>query len=575
MDTETYVHRVEGNKTFHRLRLGHALYQRWRPSRSKHTEHWLEFTEPVEFWEWLDATVPHRATVWVMSCNLAFDFHILDGWKYIPAQGAKVQFYYAGFKTTIIQCRALKRRLLFIDTINVLPVSVAKLGEHLGLPKMDIDWRSKDTELVSAYCRRDVEIIRDGWNGFCDFIEGNDFGPVSMTLASQAMNTFSYRFMKQPIFIHGNEKVCALERAGYFGGRTEALHIGRYDRSQIFVLDVNAMYPAVMRNNMYPYRFKGSGRHLPLRALPDKLDRYAVVARVRLDTDEPAYPYRGVRTLFPIGKFTTTLTMPELRYAVQHGHVREVLEWADYDKDDLFTEYVDTVLALRKQYAKQNNALYVFICKRLSNSFYGKFGQLSTEWIDAYHNGTVDSYAGIYHDTVTGKSSMERCFFGWVQREGDTTESRNSFPAICAHVTGYARMRLWSLMKRVPPHQLLYVDTDSLMVTPRGMKALAPEIKPKQTGKLKLEDVYKWIEIYTTKDYKSDKAVKLKGVPASAEEIRPGVYRHEWFPGFATMLRERISGEFPIITTVKTLKREYLKGNISKQGWVTPFTFQE
>ncbi|GAJ05106.1 unnamed protein product, partial [marine sediment metagenome] len=104
MDTEAYVHRVEGPREYQRLRLGHALYQRWRPGRKKPTEHWLEFTKSGEFWDWLYEVTPRRATVWIMSCNLSYDFHILDGWKWIPVFGARVQFFHAGFKVAIIQC---------------------------------------------------------------------------------------------------------------------------------------------------------------------------------------------------------------------------------------------------------------------------------------------------------------------------------------------------------------------------------------------------------------------------------------------------------------------------------------
>jgi len=41
------------------------------------------------------------------------------------------------------------------------------------------------------------------------------------------------------------------------------------------------------------------------------------------------------------------------------------------------------------------------------------------------------------------------------------------------------------------------------------------------------------------------------------------------------LLRERVSGEYPVMTVEKHLKREYLKGNIDKYGKVTPFCLDE
>jgi len=87
------------------------------------------------------------------------------------------------------------------------------------------------------------------------------------------------------------------------------------------------MYPFVMREMYYPTAVCGQTKHATINDVGKWCEEKCVVARVLLDTDEPAYGVRSKTNIyFPIGQFMTTLTTPDLKFAIARGHVVHIDE---------------------------------------------------------------------------------------------------------------------------------------------------------------------------------------------------------------------------------------------------------
>jgi hypothetical protein len=136
-----------------------------------------------------------------------------------------------------------------------------------------------------------------------------------------------------------------------------------------------------------------------------------------------------------------------------------------------------------------------------------------------------------------------------------------------------------------------YTDTDSLFTNKIGYERLNRKgyIDNNAIGKLKLEGTSNRITIFGPKDYEFGMARVTKGIRKNAVALcgecgqplsgRRGAgcsthitenvssYRQVQFEGIKGVLRRENSPHIDVSTVVKTLKREYLKGTISADGW--------
>jgi hypothetical protein len=408
---------------------------------------------------------------------------------------------------------------------------------------------------------------------FRDFVRGADMGTMAPTLASQAMNAFRHRFMRHEIALHCDETALALERRAYYGGRVECFRVGEHTGS-FHKLDVNSMYPAVMRGNPYPTKLRWVRRNVTHQQMRAWIDAgYLVCADCEIETDTPCYPVimDGV-LLYPTGRFVTALCTPEIVQAMARGHLRDVRLVSVYECASIFDGYVDWFYPRKRD---ESDPILQYMYKIFLNALYGKFGQRAHDYdaIGTVDDATLFSTQSAYN-TVTGAWETVKLCGGTIYRErvAETAvdgEAYNSFTAIAAHVTSYARVRLWGLIERAGTEHVYYCDTDSLFVDDAGLAALASEIDPRVLGALKNEGTASVIELRNPKDYTFDGAVKRKGVPKASAVMPDGSYRTVQWPSFSGMMRR--GGEYQNVVRYKHLDTVYKKAWVYPGGVTRPF----
>jgi len=301
------------------------------------------------------------------------------------------------------------------------------------------------------------------------------------------------------------------------------------------------------------------------------LKKHAVVARVRICTDEPVYAVKADRTIFPVGTFDTTLCTPELRYAVDHGHVVRVYDTVEYEQANIFSSWVTTMYALRQDFKADGNRTYEQMVKYLMNSLYGKFGQKAEDWVKIGKAPNEPDREEMILYKPPKRPTRLRYLLGEVFELKRYSEAFNSFPAISAHVTAYARLYLWELMEACGHGNYVYCDTDSLMVTEQGRANLAPYLSDTELGKLKCEKTVQNLVIYGLKDYVADEKIAIKGVRKSAKKVSDGVYIQEQWPSFKGIFKGPDANEYVVKKVTKHLTRKYTKGDVGTDGRITPF----
>ncbi|GAI65844.1 unnamed protein product, partial [marine sediment metagenome] len=429
-------------------------------------------------------------------------------------------------------------------------------------------------ELID-YCRNDVVIEYENFRQFIRFLEGNNISRLCYTRASTAMAAYLLRHYHIPIYIHNNAEAIKLERDSYKGGRCECFYIGKLNHEPHYVLDVNSLYPFVMRNNEYPVKYSCIMPSMSVKDLTEYIKTMAVVARVIIDTNEPVYAIRRDRTLFPIGIFETVLTTPELKYALEHGHIKRVYDCVLYERANIFKSYVDTIYTLRQDFKSAGVAVYENLCKYLLNSLYGKFGQKAENWIKIGNCPDEPDREEMLFTYGSNKVMRIRYLLGELFELKSYSEAFNSFPAISSHVTAYGRMYLWSLMQLAGTGNYFYGDTDSLIVNEKGMDNLTPVLNDTKLGFMKHEETIHKLIIHGLKDYEKDSKVVIKGIRKNAVKIGEGVYQQEQWSSFKGLLHSGDINTYTVKNVTKHLTRNYTKGIVTDSGVVKPISLAE
>jgi len=505
------------------LRLGAAVLCRISRDGKLSEQEWAEFHSYGEFYQLLDRWSAGRKLTLVASHDLYYDLMLMAGFDELARRDWVLGCPYTGGDVQVLSVVRPGRRLLMFSVTNLFPGSLEDLGDLVGLAAQDVSCNDHSDQQLMAGCRQNVQILVRAFHGWLAFLKRHDLGAFRITLGSAALEAYRHRYMDHLIMTHHDPEVSALEREAYFGGRSEAKYQGRLDGRCFLVLDVNSMYPSVMRDNEYPSLLVETWERISIEFLEHKLQKYALIADVDLDTELPWFPTRhDGRLLFPVGQFRTTLCTPELKLALDCGAVRKVHRMAVYKKAPLFRRYVDELYKLRREFQDQGQVIYAEITKRLLNSLYGKFGQW--KWRNK-RLGRVppnDVRMGMGKDLETGEIFRVIRIGGWeweIRRQG---EAYHALVAIAAHVTSYTRVKLLEMMDQVPAGHLYYVNTDSLIVDDRGLERIEHLVDERRLGALKVQAISPWLEIRAPGSYSVHGRDRRAGIRADAEPVAPG-----------------------------------------------------
>jgi len=573
-DTETLQYENEDKSIRQEFKLGWACYYRRAYGRHVEKTDWFFFDNKAAFWNFVFRNNAPKEKLWTIARNIVFDFTVVDGWTFLRHEGYKLKFFHNNGVSVIVSVHNRSKSIVFLDSMNWFVESLEQTGKRIGVPKMKIDFATCTNEELSVYCRNDVRIELENFKSFIRFLEGNKISRVCYTKASTAMAAYLFRHYNTDIYIHNNGEAIKLERESYKGGRCECFYLGELSDDNYYILDVNSLYPYVMRNNQYPIKYIKIYHNITVNELLEHTKNNAIIAKVRIETDEPTYAIKDKRTIFPIGTFTTTLCTPELIYALAHNHITDVFDMVVYEQANIFTSYVDSFYALRNDFKSAGVYEYERLCKVLLNSLYGKFGQKGENWLKVGEAPNESDREEIIFRSNPRLVTRLRYLLGEVFELKGYSEAFDSFPAIASHVTAYGRLHLWSLMQQAGEDNYFYCDTDSLIVNEQGLSNLKHKLNDSELGYLKTENFSWSLTIRGLKDYTFGSKIVIKGIRKSAKLLSEGVYSQQTWPTFKGILKSGNTDIYTVKNTVKHLCREYTKGNVLDSGKITPFILE-
>jgi len=573
VDTETFPIKLDEETEKHNLRLGYAIY--WDRRRDK--KDYFYFEDPLSFWEFVKSKLKKKSKIFIFAHNFDFDFQILKGWDLLPKviDGDFNKTIFDGNRFIIEYKAKLPTTLSLISTTNFFKVKLKDLGKMLKNEKLTVDFNSVEKEELKEYCKRDTEILLNLIDYYLKFLSEHNLGNFKFTIAAQSFNAYRHRFMKHKIYIHNNTDVINLERLSYFGGRNECFYIGEVIGEKIYKLDINSMYPFIMRSFDFPIKLVKHFKNITVKRLYEIMQNFLVIAKVKIKIDKPCIPKKDKKLIFPIGVFNTVLCSPELNLIKKYGKIIEVKEVAIYEKAKIFKDFVDYFYKLRLKYKKENNHIMQFFVKLILNSLYGKFGEKKEEYKEVGFTEKGHYEIIRVYDMDNKKWIYRKIINGKVFEKVGFEEGFNSFVAVASFTSSYARTYLWELMEKAGLENIYYCDTDSLFTNESGYKNLMGYIDNKELGKLKIEEITDYLDIRGCKDYTFNTEIKRKGIRKDAINIGHNKFKQIQFIKMrGNLLKYREDGVI-IKTIIKEIKSEYDKGIIKETGRVIPLLLNE
>lgn len=418
----------------------------------------------------------------------------------------------------------------FADSMNIfIGATVNDLGKMLGKEKQGMSndykfsiWPQDKTRDING-CIRDCEIVWD-----CLFTSFTFAGSIKVTQASLSMDY--YKRYHMPFDIHYNENVEHF-RQSYYGGRTEAFI---QKKTHASVIDVNSMYPYIMKTIVYPNPKKlkhetgADGSGIDFRYFNRLLESFEGCAKCDVFHRPHKYgflPYKDKeKLLFACGELTGTWNFNELRFAIRHGiiDIKKIYNVTYSERmQNPFCSFVDTLVEKKIRAQLDESPLEESIAKYYMNSLYGKFAQKVDE-NNCYLKDLDQCYEQILQAQKNGTFiklipfNKDRNDFMLVTKSAKKTYIPHAIPSFASYITSGARIMLLDTMLKMEKNRVVYCDTDSIffeVVTPdieTGIALGQWKIEKKLVTEIKGLKNYRYI------DLKKDEAKEIwrcKGVP--------------------------------------------------------------
>lgn len=398
------------------------------------------------------------------------------------------------YTARIVSAKVKGKKLRFLDSYNFFPAPLKKMGEIIGLKKLDFAPDSQE------YAERDPEIVLRFMTDFQKKLF-NDFElDLSNTIGSLAMKIFIRHYLKQE-FVPFNDQI-ALD--AFYGGRCEVFYKGELE-GEIHEADINSEYPTVMT-----YEFPDTNFMREVKNLKCRFGVADVTVQAPEDLFVPVLPKKiEGKLIFPVGRFRGVWTFAEIKAAKERGY--KVLKFhKGYGTDKgcfPFRKYMEEGYQRRLE---TTNELDKNFEKLRMNNLYGRLIQ--------HNSRSLITYGMLTEDQIKELNARLQSVYGeihiWEIPMTEPPETANYLWG--AYVTSYGRLLLLPNLEKVaknPECILAYCDTDSIIY--KGPEA-GLDLHETKLGGLK-EKIWQYGNFVMPKGYilkvEENAKVTCKGVP--------------------------------------------------------------
>lgn len=438
--------------------------------------------------------------------NLKFDGSFLipyllsNGWKWVEnKKQLKPKTFYTlisnkgqWYQIQLMFTRSNKCSIQ--DSLKILNFSVAEIAKAFDLPmdKGEIDYNLYRppghilTPLERNYLQRDVEIMARSLNFmFSQKMDRMTAGSNALKFYKDITPKFKYWFPQIPINLDKDIRQAYKGAWTYVNPKFKNRNL-----SKGIVLDVNSLYPWVMRTQLLPY---GEGIFFDGEYIENKYyPLYIQMIRVNFEIKEnhlPTIQLKNNLSFIPTDYLESTnneevticLSCVDLKLLKEHYNIISIeylSGWKWKAAHGMFDNYIDYWMGVKIDSEKNGNKAMRTLAKLMMNSLYGKF---ALNPVVGSKKPYLDKEGILRFDNLPLK------------------EREPIYIPMGIFITAYAREKTIRAAQSVY-HRFIYADTDSLhlsgLALPRNLI-----IDKYKLGAWKLESKFRGARFIRSKSY--------------------------------------------------------------------------
>lgn len=512
-----------------RVRVGETESQSWWFGVVSFT-HWTRHGNPIrEFRKYTDSelmwkeigefTRPKRRTI-VYSHNLPYDLRIANGLRHLSSMAFKLESIRLADRGSWSRWTRGKNSLTLCDSTSIFPVQLSKLCALTGA-RNDAPTGGDDIDVWGDYCARNVGILTDILCEYFQWLRTGVAGNWQLTGAGQSWAHWRHSHYTHPVLVHPDNDAIAAERRAMWTGRAENWCWGKDVNEPVYEWDWANSYPRIGRDYDVPVRLVGSARTADAKDLPSLAKRYTILADVTVRTEQPVVPTRhNKRILWPVGEFQTTLWWPEIEAVISSGGtVTPHCVWL-YRSEPALQEWGTWIIDQVHGKGDIPYSWVPLVLKHWSRTLIGRFATQYQNWEEFGTERDSKVLTGKLYDADTGLTTDIMQVGHDLHVMTGLSESDDSCPQITSYIMSVARRRLWDASQAIGAENILYMDTDSLIVNLEGHVLLTELTKCGQFEGLRLKDRHRGYEIYGPRSAIIGSRRVFAGMPKAA--VRTG-----------------------------------------------------
>jgi hypothetical protein len=450
-----------------------------------------------DFIELLELFKSKYKNIIMIAHNLSYDLSLIGFldiiFKNPEFLGMSRKSYFIG-NVSYIKYANKNYSLTFLDSFNFFKTSLRKISENMGNKKYTSEEEYKyNPEKWNKYleankkelCDSDTKILYD----FIVKMTENKNIIWGISGAGSSFNTFISKYLDIVIDLKDFNQIALLS---YRGGRNEIYDLNKY--KDVIDLDINSLYPLVMRSHKYSYKFKKLYYNPDINYIIEniKSEKYNYLINIDYDVDCVRNPIlsRIGNKLIEVNKNDGQwITGRELLYLYKFTNIKYIKlnDVYEFYNTDLFTKYVDDFYKLKQNSKGIEREFY----KLMLNSLYGKLGQNKSfsefkmisqiedknlkEFLEEHKDKYRINYNGLNYSIYSDVVSFE------VKKEPKFAV------LIASEITANARLYNFKIQNELGYENVIYTDTDSFFIINKSKKDIEKYLGG-EIGQMKIEN---------------------------------------------------------------------------------------
>lgn len=510
---------------------------------------------------WIQQACKGRRTVWAYAHNLAFDLTTTRLPDRLVELGWRVtEFAFSG-KSPWLRLTNGNTVLTLADSWSWLPQSLNSIAALNGGIKDELPTDNDNSDKWWQRCSHDVVLLARAVLDLMQWWDDNALGRWTITGPSCGWNVMRHRILKGSITVDPDSGGIASDRRAIRGGRRDVTRVGLYDHGPYVAIDFTAAFATVAATLPLPCKRMSNFQSLPLSTNLLGWSRFGIIAECEVETDVPRYPLSvSDVTVYPVGRFRTTLAGPEIEWARANGDLRAIGRGYVHKLSLGLAGWARWILAQSAGGDGSVPPVARAVTKAWGRSVIGKFAAHSGE---SSKLGPALSPSWSWED---GYDHRRQCRTSTIDFGGDRwlvhhdQDPDNAYPAVLAWVESEVRWRLSCALERLPEGSWLQADTDGVLVDlgalgghlgARGRRTSLGADPMGQANRLcellnvgleplsfRPKATYDVVEVIGPQHLRLDSETRMSGIRRDAAPVAGGKLEARIWPGLAWQMNE-------------------------------------